>query len=177
MILVYRGGVPALKNRREPGYTEEGVRIFQKNKAVRSFLASIENALRTQVDRLEFDRIPMPHKVAAWVDITFFLKAAHGIPRNDGDNAYTTIQETWQSSPKGGIAGVIDDDRQVLSAVWDVHTTAVESLQGAKAYLWVQDETSFRSQLLRFLAADEQRKSKAASEKPGIRLPLLLDIP
>jgi len=154
LVLKYKGHVPALKNNRELRKDKNGgYQYGGKNTTVENWLKRVAPALTKQWLDSGF---PMMKNipVAAWVDIYFFGKS--DLVNADVDNAYTTIQETWQlpnsRAKSAGITGSIYDDRQVVQGTFNLTITPIRSLEGAVAYLWaVSNEKPYYLQLIDFL--------------------------
>lgn len=135
--------VPALKNDRDLHYLANGQPIFAKNKEVVKFLRSAEQYLLPQVHNNNYSVIIRPQRVRLWIDIYFFAaNPAKALPRRDGDNALTTLQETLQSPDKSsGICNLIEDDCQVGTGIFNVVYVPKKLFEGATIYLWILTET------------------------------------
>lgn len=82
-----------------------------KPAAIRRWLNVGESNALAQMQSQLFSKIPMPYRVATWTILGFYKsptnRDAYFLPKNDADNAFTTIQETWKDT-------IMDDDRQVV---------------------------------------------------------------
>jgi hypothetical protein len=115
LILIYPGRIPAMKNSIQLSLDNEGhVTSVGRSKAVRIALTQFAGSSEQQRIRQGFEVIPLPWRIGAWVKLGFYLapKSKAVITKQDADNAYTTIQETWAG-------GVCENDRQVF----DFHVT------------------------------------------------------
>lgn len=139
LILHYRGRIPALKNDKVLITKKGGDQALIPDKDVLEFFKRVKS-LQRQVDQQGFNRMHFPTPVACHVTMYFRINEIHHIPTSDGDNAYTTIQETWQYpavvKTMGAVLGVIDNDRQVLECHWRTIAVPVANLEGATAFLW-----------------------------------------
>lgn len=178
LVLKYRGHVPAMKNRRQYRKDKKGNLIpAGKNKTVKTWLQRIETPLIKQWIGSGYSMMKnVP--VAAWVDIYFYKKDATGfdLVTSDGDNAYTTIQETWQinnpDNDEAGIIGAVYDDRQIVNGTFTLTTTPIRALEGATAYLWgVSLEKPYYLQLAEFLVWYHQHRNR---EVEFVEIPDLL---
>lgn len=120
---MYSGKIPAMKNETRVNVkemlieTSSGVQSKQvvagvgKPKAVRNWLRRGEDMALSQMESQGFEKIPMPYRVATWTILGFYKAKTNRdplfVPKNDADNAFTTIQETWKDT-------IMDDDRQVV---------------------------------------------------------------
>lgn len=155
LILHYRGRIPALKNDKEwVDDPETGGKKPIPNEEVQVFFKKAKS-LQRQVDRQGFTRMPFPMPVACHVTMYFRINEPHGIPTSDGDNAYTTLQETWQFplvvKTMGAVLGVIENDRQVLECHWRTIAVPVANLEGATAFLWQHDPKQGFDQMRTFM--------------------------
>lgn len=144
LILLYGGRIPALKNEKTIVTDGSGTRTLQANKDVKTFYKRVQSAVKSQVAAQGFDPIAFPTPVALYAEIFFSIKEAHGIPTTDGDNAYTTLQESLQDKKKlakttGAVLGVIDNDRQILSFHVEVLAVPSPRFEGAKLFLWTMN--------------------------------------
>lgn len=124
LILVYSGKIPAMKNQTRVNIKEVIVETASgvesrsaiagvgKPAKVRRWLKSGESLAEAQMQSQGFHKIPFPFRVATWTILGFYKSPTTKspklfIPKNDADNAFTTIQETWKDT-------IMDDDRQVV---------------------------------------------------------------
>lgn len=139
LILRYRGHIPAMKNQKVFIRDDDGKNKMVSSQEVKQFFLRCKSML-PQVEKQGFTCMAFPQPVAAYVEIGFYTNNIHGMAASDGDNAYTTLCETWQHPQRakgdGPILGVIENDRQVLSWQVEVHSVPSRNLEGATAYLW-----------------------------------------
>jgi hypothetical protein len=140
LVLVYRGDIPAMKNDRTV-FTDKNdkFRGLGRSKVVRRWLQTAGDHVSEQFERQGFDTLGEPCLVGAFVSVGVYMaeKNIRLLPKKDLDNAYTTIQETWQ-----GI--VIDDDRQIA----DFHPSRIpifnKALLHSMSFLWLLDTGKVR---------------------------------
>lgn len=146
LILVYSGKIPAMKNETRVNVkemlieTSSGVQSKQvvagvgKPKAVRNWLRRGEDMALSQMESQGFEKIPMPYRVATWTILGFYKAKTNRdplfVPKNDADNAYTTIQETWKDT-------IMDDDRQVVDYHVSTRHFQNEQTMHTVSFVWV----------------------------------------
>lgn len=157
LILRYRGHIPALKNDKNLVPSKDGKSRIIPSQEVEQFFARCKS-MKRQVERQGFSCMAFPQPVAAYVEIGFFTSHKYGMSLSDGDNAYTTLCETWQhpahAKGSGPVLAVIENDRQVVD--WHPIVTSVprRELEGATAYLWaISRDTPWWPQRVEFMTA------------------------
>lgn len=146
LILVYQGKIPAMKNETRVNVkemlieTSRGVESKSvvagvgKPKKIRNWLLRGEDAALSQMESQGFDKIPMPYRVATWTILGFYKAKTNRdplfIPKNDADNAFTTIQETWKDT-------IMDDDRQVVDYHVSTRHFQSEQVMHTVSFIWV----------------------------------------
>lgn len=153
------GHVPALKNNREPVYGQDQ-NFFVANAAVERFYRQNESILIAQRDRqkdLEF--IPMPRAAVLVVQL-FYIAVTVPLPKADGDNGYTTIQELLQvPEMPHGILGIVEDDRQVQRGIFEVKVVKSRPAEGCRFYVWQDNGDPLAIQLFDWHVATGQRSA------------------
>lgn len=158
LVLTYPGHIPSLKNRRRP--VKEGGKLkLKKNTEVMLFLQRtrrlLEQQWAAQASQHGYRLLEPPGRIDLYVEIVFYRRDADKLPASDGDNAFTTIQETLKKL-------IVRDDNQIRLGVFDVRYTAQRSLEHATAYIWQAAEgCSGAKQFTEFWIAQQQREQKA----------------
>ena len=139
LVLIYSGNTPAMKNSTKVSLAvgDDGnthISSVGRSKTVRTWLNRTSGDAEEQMENQGFSLIPMPYRVGAWVRIGFYLalKSKAVMSKQDADNAYTSIQETWQKT-------VISDDRQVVDYHVSEMTVRSRPALFSVALLWSLD--------------------------------------
>lgn len=135
--------VPSLKNNRDLRVLPSGRVMPAKNEVVRKFLFDVETRLLPLYPRSQYPTIPRPRLAGVWVDLHFYAaNPKKALPRRDGDNALTTLQEMLQTQDKSsGIFGFVEDDSQFGYGSYAVHYVQDRRLDGAVIYCWALENS------------------------------------
>lgn len=144
LTLVYRGSIPALKNDLTLRIDRQGRFVGKGRRAdISRFLKESSTRISEQWALQGFDKVSEPVQLGVMVHLGVYIAPSNktGLPKSDLDNAYTTIQETWQNV-------VIDDDRQIA----DIHITRCpipsRDYLHTLVFLWVLDTDKIMSDRL-----------------------------
>lgn len=138
LVLIYRGNIPAMKNDNQIKVSQQqGKNIYKlgRSKKIRVWLATGSSNVQQQRERQGFDVITEPDSIGVFVRLGIYIspKTRTGLPNNDLDNAYTTVQETW------GENKVIENDRQVASLTVVRVPVRSPALEHTVAFIWTLD--------------------------------------
>ncbi len=141
LVIRFMKNIPALKNEKSWNQKTGKPRLHRD---VTDFFRYVQHTVAPQVVEAGFSIIPITTPVAVYAELAFSAYSKHGIPTKDGDNSYTTLQETLEIPHKvnndswstGAILAVIERDRQVMSVRYDVYP---RSPAGAVLYVWAFD--------------------------------------
>lgn len=166
LVFKIEGQVPSLKNDKQLITTKEGKQKLIKSSAVRRFIKGVQGGLIRQKNDLPqevLDSLPIEKEpVGVWVDLKFFSRQP--VPRNDGDNAFTMVQELLQTHDKpSGTLGIITDDRYVMLGSFSTQTVPHRDLAGAVVFVWKLGNGNTNDELFPFLRF---RESYYESHKP-----------
>jgi hypothetical protein len=169
--LRYTGHIPALKNRKRLSKNSKTGKLeLQKNFDVKTFLTRIKPLIQQQWEAADGELLEKPKRIGVYVEIVFYRSDPTKLPASDGDNSYTTIQETLKQL-------VVRDDNQVGFGAFEVMYTPIPSLEQAVAYIWHMDEEERGGQqYTRFWIAKQQREQATPKDVgvPGIIRDLLV---
>lgn len=146
LILVYPGKVPSMKNQTQiylkdspaEGETVGGrvVAGVGRPASVQRYLGMMSDRAVSQMQNQKFSKIELPFRVLCWATIGIYKsptnKDSTFIPKNDVDNMYTTIQETWKNS-------IMVDDRQVVDYHVSSRLFTNEKTMYTCVFLWTVD--------------------------------------
>jgi len=178
-LLIFKGHVPALKNDKRAVTNKKGDAVLVHSPEVSKWLKNQESSLHSQVKNNNYQTIMKPARVGVWADIYIYgPNAPKSYPRRDGDNMFTTLQETLQTADMpSGICGVMEDDSQISFGHYEIHYVKSEMLEGARVYVWERNPWHKPKQELIILLDYIEELAQIAA-KPLYELPddLFLDI-
>jgi len=126
--------IPSLKNNRELIPIDATRMKSIKNAEVQAYLRKvgplISEQWQQQASQYGWSLLPKPTLVAVAVRVVLYRPNPKKLPRQDGDNIYTTLQETLQKL-------VIEDDNQVADHHVRTQYTRNRALHHATLCLWV----------------------------------------
>jgi hypothetical protein len=127
------GVIPSMKNAKVPYLFRKNGRLhagIRKSSEALAFERAAVDVLLPQWERSGFSTIPMPIRVGIVAEIFKVRAKESGVPVQDLDNQYTTLQETLQHA-----VPVLENDRQV--ALFLAIERDAASSKGQHARLWV----------------------------------------
>lgn len=126
--------IPAMKNNRDIIHDTQGVPRSIKNARVQAYLKMVGPLLSAQWNLVEqihdFEPVPLPYAVEVYVQVVLYRPNPKKLPRQDGDNIYTTLQETLPGL-------VLQNDKQVADHHVRAEYTPNKALHHALLWLWV----------------------------------------
>ena len=153
LMFTFVGSVPSLKNGKEITLANDKV-FIRTNQQVYDFYNNNWPLLQQQWQiYLDQGYSTLPVNVPMGIYCLIFRCSRSGVPRQDTDNALTTLQEVFGASRKMRKKGyksipVVTDDRQFMSPHADTMTVIAPSSEGARVYLWALDDRLSGHQLL-----------------------------